>query len=315
MKYLAIIFLISSLSADEDDIVERKIIDSDVYELPKDSYCKERSIPDKNIWQEDFNEPHLSSSNWNYSTSNGFYDDGEYISGWGNGEVQYYTKPRKNNLLNNSDNLFIENGLLKIQPIKKKYKGYKYTSSRINTNGLIDFDYPSEITICFKVPRGIGFWPAFWLMPSDDIKWPKGGEIDILENRGRITNISSSALHFGEKYNKKSTLVGEVLISRDSNFQDKFHSITLKWEKNKLSFFLDTNKEPYFSVDKSHPEFQKYDYPFNRKYYMILNVAVGGKYDDYWVDGDAFCTDALCSNKPDPDEHRFLIDWIEYRKL
>ena len=107
MKYLAIIFLISSLSADEDDIVERKIIDSDVYELPKDSYCKERSIPDKNVWQEDFNESRLSSSNWNYSTSNGFYDDGEYISGWGNGEVQYYTKPRKNNLLNTSNNLFI----------------------------------------------------------------------------------------------------------------------------------------------------------------------------------------------------------------
>ena len=48
---------------------------------------------------------------------------------------------------------------------------------------------------------------------------------------------------------------------------------------------------------------------------MILNVAVGGKYDDYWVDGGAFCTDAPCSNKSDPDDHRFLIDWIEYRKL
>ena len=106
-----------------------------------------------------------------------------------------------------------------------------------------------------------------------------------------------------------------VLFDRDSNFQDKFHSITLKWEKNKLSFFLDTNKKPYFSVDRSHPEFQKYDYPFNRKYYMILNVAVGGKYDDFWVDGNAFCTDALCSNKSVPDDHRFLIDWIEYRKL
>ena len=51
-------------------------------------------------------------------------------------------------------------------------------------------------------------------MPSEDIRWPVGGEIDILENRGRISNISSSALHFGKQWNKKSTLVGEALIPR-----------------------------------------------------------------------------------------------------
>ena len=51
--------------------------------------------------------------------------------------------------------------------------------------------------------------------------WPRGGEIDILENRGRITNISSSALHFGKKYNK-STLVGEVLIQGMLIFKTNF---------------------------------------------------------------------------------------------
>ena len=53
----------------------------------------------------------------------------------------------------------------------------------------------------------------------------------------------------------------------------------------------------------------------SRDYYMILNVAVGGKYDDYWVDFDAFCNDEECSNKEDPDSHRFIIDWIEYERL
>ena len=48
---------------------------------------------------------------------------------------------------------------------------------------------------------------------------------------------------------------------------------------------------------------------------MILNVAVGGKYDDYWVDFDAFCNDEEWSNKEDPDSHRFIIDWIEYERL
>ena len=82
-----------------------------------------------------------------------------------------------------------------------------------------------------------------------------------------------------------------------------------------MSFFLDDNKEPYFYIDKSHPEFKKYEYPFNRTYYMILNVAVGGKYDDYLIDRNAFCINKECSNKEIPDKHRFLIDWIEYKEL
>ena len=212
---------------------------------------------------------------------------------------------------------------LKIQTIYRKDKSrissgeaaYNFTSARINTKNLKSFSYPSKISICFKVPKGIGFWPAFWLMPSEDIRWPVGGEIDILENRGRISNISSSALHFGKQWNKKSTLVGEALIPRQVRFQDKFHSISLVWKENVIAFYLDNSSDPYFTINSNHPEFQKYKYPFNRDYYMILNVAVGGKYDDYWVDFDAFCNDKACSNKEDPDSHRFIIDWIEYERL
>ena len=315
MRYL--IFLIFSifLISDEGDIVERKILDTEIYKKNLKSFCRPKPKNNESTWFEDFDNPQLSRTDWNYSISNGFYDGRTYISGWGNGELQYYTKPKKNNKNYTSKNLFIEDGLLKIQPIRKPYKGFKYTSSRINTKGLRDFSFPSEITICFKVPSGIGFWPAFWLMPIEDIRWPQGGEIDILENRGRITNISSSALHFGKKWGDKSTLVGEVLIPSYANFQDTFHSITFRWEQDKLSFFLDDNIEPYFYIDKSHPEFKKYEYPFNRTYYMILNVAVGGKYDDYLIDKNAFCNNKECSNKEIPDKHRFLIDWIEYKEL
>ena len=315
MRYLIFLIFSISLISDEGDIVERKIIDTEIYKKNLKSFCRPKLKNNESTWFEDFDNPQLSRNVWNYSISNGFYDGRTYISGWGNGELQYYTKPKKNNKNYTTKNLFIEDGLLKIQPIRKPYKGFKYTSSRINTKGLRDFSFPSEITICFKVPSGIGFWPAFWLMPIEDIRWPQGGEIDILENRGRITNISSSALHFGKKWGDKSTLVGEVLIPSYANFQDTFHSITFRWEQDKLSFFLDDNIEPYFYIDKSHPEFKKYEYPFNRTYYMILNVAVGGKYDNYLTDKNAFCNNKECSNKEFPDKHRFLIDWIEYKEL
>ena len=48
---------------------------------------------------------------------------------------------------------------------------------------------------------------------------------------------------------------------------------------------------------------------------MILNVAIGVKYDDYRVNNLDLCVDQYCSNKPNPDQHRFLVDWIEYEIL
>ena len=326
MRIIFIYFLTLSIivCSDNEDIVETNIVNLKEYSVDKSSYCKERAEPKNLIWSQNFDENYLSPDVWNYSTSNGFYDGKEFISGWGNGELQYYTKPRNSaGNTNTSKNLFIENGYLKIQPIYRKDKSrissgeaaYNFTSARINTKNLKSFSYPSKISICFKVPKGIGFWPAFWLMPSEDIRWPVGGEIDILENRGRISNISSSALHFGKQWNKKSTLVGEALIPRQVRFQDKFHSISLVWKENVIAFYLDNSSDPYFTINSDHPEFQKYKYPFNRDYYMILNVAVGGKYDDYWVDFDAFCSDRACSNKENPDSHRFIIDWIEYERL
>ena len=326
MRIIFIYFLTISIIvySENEDIVETNIVNLKEFSVDKSSYCKKRAEPKKLIWSENFDENYLSPNVWNYSTSNGFYDGKEFISGWGNGELQYYTKPRNSEgNTNTSKNLFIENGYLKIQPIYRKDKSrissgeaaYNFTSARINTKNLKSFSYPSKISICFKVPKGIGFWPAFWLMPSEDIRWPVGGEIDILENRGRISNISSSALHFGKQWNKKSTLVGEALIPRQVRFQDKFHSISLVWKENYIAFYLDNSPDPYFTINSDHPEFQKYKYPFNRDYYMILNVAVGGKYDDYWVDFDAFCSDRACSNKENPDSHRFIIDWIEYERL
>ena len=131
----------------------------------------------------------------------------------------------------------------------------------------------------------------------------------------RATSDLKSLYVQGPYFDDKSTLVREGLIPRSVKFQDKFHSISLIWQKDSIEFFLDNEEEPYFKIDKSHPEFSKYNYPFNRNYYMIINVAVGGKYDDYMVDKNAFCINTECSNMKNPDNQRLLIDWIEYEKL
>lgn len=318
MKFLfALVYLISItlLAAQDDEILITSKINLPIYSHAQDSFCKQRDIKQNVIWEESFTNSALSKDDWSYATGNGFNHKGQYISGWGNGELQYYRKGKGETFTN--ANLFIEEGLLKMQPIfhKKGFRGFQYTSARILSKTKKIFTYPSKLTVCFKVPKGTGFWPAFWLMPEKEVDWPQGGEIDILENRGRIAEVASSALHYGKTATNKSTLVGEAMIPKAVNFQESFHSITFEWLEDELNFYLDNDTKPYFTVNSKLDAFNKFGYPFNSSYYLIINVAVGGIYDDYYVDSTAFCIDEVCSNKKTPDNSRLLIDWIEYSKL
>ena len=107
-------------------------------------------------------------------------------------------------------------------------------------------------------------------MPDKDVQWPQGGEIDIIEHRGRISNIASSALHFGKTPTNKSTLVGAALIPRKVRFIDKFHTITLKWLEDEISFYLDNESEKstseLFKDPWNNPENEILSLKFRLKY-------------------------------------------------
>ena len=48
----------------------------------------------------------------------------------------------------------------------------------------------------------------------------------------------------------------------------------------------------------------------------MVNVAVGGNFDNGRLESSEFCSDSICSNfSENPDKKRLLIDWIEYEKL
>ena len=75
-------------------------------------------------------------------------------------------------------------------------------------------------------------------------------------------------------------------------------------------------KQLHISIDPTLYPLNQYNYPFNRQYYLIINVAVGGNFDGGRVEPNEICHDALCSNFSDnPDKKRLLIDWIEYEKI
>jgi beta-glucanase (GH16 family) len=112
-------------------------------------------------WHDEFDYNTLpDSTKWNYDVGG---------DGWGNDELQYYTKQRK-------ENAEVVNGHLFVRAIKEKYEGNEYTSARLVTRGKMDFRY-GKIEIRARLPKGRGVWPPFWMLSSKEPRvWPDDGE-------------------------------------------------------------------------------------------------------------------------------------------
>lgn len=127
-------------------------------------------------WSDEFDDPSAFDQSWTHQVGDGC-DISQDLCGWGNSEWEWYQP----------ENTVIQNSLLSI---KADFDGQtRYTSSRIRTKGkvAVDLTQPRYIEAKIKVAGGQGIWPAFWMMPDDldELKWPAGGEIDIMEYIGR----------------------------------------------------------------------------------------------------------------------------------
>jgi len=321
------------------DVEVSSINGSDIYSEDKASYCKDPINNSSSYWIENFNSNIFNEDIFTYQLGNGFNaSDGSWVGGWGNNELQYYTGPgtgyakKYNSATNTTENLFIENGYLKIQPIYNTSNVFQdpycadgscsfewpHTSARVITSSKKIFEKPSRITICFKVPDGTGHWPAIWMLPQGFIEgtktWPTDGEIDLMEARGRIANEIGSTLHFGNSLSRVMINKAET-VPNSVNFHDKFHSVTFEWQENSIKVYLDTQETPFYEESSDSTEFNSNYYPFNESFYLLLNVASGGDYDTFGVDTNMYCHDEECSNLADPDRGRLIIDYIEYKSI
>ena len=319
-------------------------VQTNIYSEDKDSYC---ATPENNnhntYWLEEFDDQIFDDNYFTYQQGNGFNaSNGQWIGGWGNNELQYYTAAGENNSKfynsanNTTENLFIEDGSLIIQPIFDNetlfddpfcldnsgcdYK-WEHTSARIITSNKLTISPGSEVTVCFKHPDGTGFWPAIWMLPEGFIEgeknWPYDGENDLVEHMiNHQSYETQSTIHFGSPGN--ADLIYKIhSVPTDVDFFDKFHSVTMKWELNKIQYFLDTSETPYFTIIKDQTtEFNTNHWPFNEDFYLIVNVAVGGNN----AGGDNpdltnFCTNKDCTNLVNKDDGRLLIDYIEVKSI
>ena len=206
-------------------------------------------------WSDEFNsDGQPSSDKWNYDIGNGDW-------GWGNGEEQYYTK--------RSNNVTIENGSLKIIAKKEGYGGKSYTSARLKTQGKYSFTY-GKLEVRAKLPKGGGTWPAIWMLGNNisTVGWPACGEIDIMEHKGNDLGYISSAIH--NNSGSGGTPFFHGLDKPDVT--DEFHVYGVIWTSKKIQFTVDGNIHYTYNPAVKNDN----NWPFNKRQFIILNVAMGG---------------------------------------
>lgn len=214
-----------------------------------------KSVLGKNlIWSDEFNEKGLpDATKWNYDTGG---------SGFGNEEAQFYTKDRL-------ENARVENGKLIIEARKETRENRKYTSARLLTKGKFSFQY-GTVEVRAKLPKGRGTWPAIWMMSEDMKKWPDDGELDIMEHVGYHQGYIHASVHT-KKYNHvMQTQKTDTLFLKDVS--EKFHVYKADWSPEKIDVYIDNQK--FFTYENKEKSYGAW--PFDKPYYLILNLAIGG---------------------------------------
>lgn len=208
------------------------------------------------VWNDEFTGASVDTTKWSFDLGTG----GPSLTGWGNNELQYYTS--------NPSNISIVNGKLYINAIRESYQGSAYTSARIHSKLKGDWIY-GRFEIRAKLSKGKGIWPAIWMLPTDNFYggWAASGEIDIMELLGHEPSKIYGTIHFGGVWPDNQSS-GENYMLPKGDFSDDFHTFAIEWDTTGISWYVDSIR---YSV-KPHKQ------PFDKRFYLIINLAVGGNW-------------------------------------
>ena len=242
--------------------------------------CGEPEIGEYTItWCDEFtgegdnvNPQGLDLDKWGVQTGTGV----EYgLEGWGNDEAQYYLE----------SNARVEDGRLVIEARNESYGGMDYTSARLRTEPTFSQTY-GRFEAKIRLPEGEGLWPAFWMMPQDDVYggWAASGEIDIMEAKGRILDESSGAIHYGGEWPDNTYTHGEYDFTDGRDITD-FNVYAIEWEEDEIRWYV--NDDLFFTAKLWYTEGHDFPAPFDQDFHLLLNLAIGGHFDGYRTPPDS----------------------------
>lgn len=263
------------------------------------------------VWNDEFDGSSIDTNKWTHEIN---------CDGGGNQEEQCYT--------DSAENSFVADGMLNIVALPAPEGSAKpYTSARLNTKGTQSWKY-GRFEMRAKLPAGQGAWPAFWMLPTDEVYggWPRSGEIDIIEsvNLKAGTNEGGSeanvygTLHYGKEWPDNSFSGQSYLLPDGLNPADDFHTYAIEWQEGEIRWYVDnylyatqrkstvrynSKDEPVglshrgwftenFNIVSGELETQWENAPFDQRFHLLLNFAVGGNWpasvNDTGIDASAF---------------------------
>lgn len=265
----------------------------------------------KLVWSDEFDGASIDQRKWTFEVD---------CRGGGNQEKQCYT--------DSAENAFVSNGTLKIVA-KPAEDGapLPYTSARLSSRYQGDWKY-GRIEVRAKMPTGQGSWPAIWMMPTDDVygSWPKSGEIDIVEAvnlkttdaEGVVESRVYGTLHYGRDWPNNVNSGKDYALPGGANPADNFNTYAIEWQEGEIRWYVNdylyqtqqasrvrVNSRgeliglshrgwfaEYFNTATGKLEVQYNAAPFDQRFYLIMNLAVGGNWpenvNNLGIDAEAF---------------------------
>ena len=197
-----------------------------------------------------------------------------------NQEKQYY--------VDDLENARVEKGMLIMEAhkkqtkneafVSKETKGWKknweyaeYTAPSLTTKNIAEWTY-GRIEIRSTLPKGVGLWPAYWMIGAnyDEVGWPECGEIDIMEHVGFQPDSIFGTIHTKSYNHMKGTQKGKKsYIERP---YDSLHVFALEWTPESMEFILDD--KVYNRIENENKT--THEWPFDQDFHLKMNIAVGG---------------------------------------
>lgn len=222
-------------------------------------------------WSDEFDYSGLpDAEKWDYDREGNPY-------GWGNSEAQHYTEQR-------IENARVKNGVLNIIALKEKWEDKEYTSARLVSRAHWQY---GKIEVSAKIPAGRGTWSAIWMMPAGwtfkDGNWPDVGEFDIMEHVGHNKGVIHASAHSKDYQWQTGTQQTATIQVNDAT--TSFHSYVWEWSPEVVRAYVDDSL--YFEYVNEGLGDSKW--PYDKPFYLILNVAVGGEWGRVkGIDDEAF---------------------------
>ena len=265
------------------------------------------------VWSDEFDGSTIDSAKWNVLTD---------CWGGGNDEQQCYTaRPR---------NVVVADGALQLIARHESFTGsaepeewsapqgspaaertLPFTSGKVTTRGKAAWRY-GRIEMRARLPQGQGTWPAFWMMPADSAYggWPLSGEIDIFEavNLGVVCedceeggeNSVLGTLHYGAPPPDNAHSNREIAFP--GVLDGEFHTYGVIWEEGRFTWTIDGEAfGTQVASDWWTAASETGTAPFDREFYLILNLAIGGNWPE---------STALGGVSSENFPKRMEIDWV-----